>query len=106
MLLRNGFRVHFWHDNHARKHIPGPPPVPRTNWPICPVPYVATTMAVARHKNDDTILGFGVAYCSFSDRFCKYTGRKVAFAKLLSTLNLTKEQRRDAWQDFHQAFPF
>lgn len=48
----------------------------------------------------------GVALCSHKDNFCRSKGRKVAFAHLLNTMNLSKEERQHAWFEYHSHFPF
>jgi hypothetical protein len=45
----------------------------------------------------------GIAYCATHDQFCRAIGRKIAFARVLSHLNFTKEYRRNAWKAYFKA---
>lgn len=42
---------------------------------------------------------------SAGDKFDKYEGAKVAFAKALRRLNLTKDQRAEFWRRFFEYYP-
>lgn len=49
---------------------------------------------------DGHIVGQAESVCHPADPYVKRTGRKVAFEKLLSYMDLSRETRRAAWERF------
>ena len=62
-----------------------------------------TTRAVLRGdaKDNREPIAFEEAICSPRDKFVKDTGRKISLARLLKAMGLSREQRRDVWNQYH-----
>ena len=43
----------------------------------------------------------GHARCCPTDRFSKDVGRKISLSRLLQSMNLSKEERRKVWEQYH-----
>ena len=79
--LTQTFKAHFWHDRDSfgrwRTRV-------RLHAGPCEGTPCAKSYAVA-----------GEARCSFTDIFCKATGRKLALARALKTM--ARDMRREIW---------
>jgi hypothetical protein len=64
-----------------------------------------TTRAVLELAGADSRMQDGTyriadAYCSLKDKHCKEIGRKISLTRLLANMNLTKQQRREVWNQY------
>ena len=52
---------------------------------------------------DDTEVAHGISLCSPKDNFDRNTGRKLALARALKELELSKEERLSVWMLYFKA---
>ena len=45
-----------------------------------------------------TTKGYGLALCSWSDNFCRKTGRKLSLQRALLNSDFTEQQRQQVWE--------
>ena len=48
---------------------------------------------------------YGTALCHKKDQFCKAVGRKLSLARALRIAGLSKEQRKQVWEDYRMMTP-
>lgn len=59
-----------------------------------------TTRAILRSPDRKEPIAFEDALCNPQDRFCKDIGRKISLTRLLQSMNLSKEERRNVWNAY------
>lgn len=69
------------------------------------LPQKEQKIVVGRVKQNGEELFRVVAKRNPTDSFNKYIGAKVAFAKILRRLNLSKERRTEFWNAFFNFYP-
>ena len=69
-------------------------------WEYGPIMSYAKWCAYKDPDDPTDIDAAGVAFRSRSDNHCKEVARKVSLTRLLSSLNLTKQQRKEVWNQY------
>lgn len=62
------------------------------------------TMATLSKIDDSSILNEYIAITNPIDNFCKATGRKIALEGVLDCNLLTKEERKEVWEEYFRKF--
>jgi len=84
MLQLDDYRVWF-------KHNRDPVGIPNSS-------YTAQGMTTCIIERSEIVVSTGKAWCSFSDIFCKGTGRKLSFTRALSAFD--RPTRAAFWKEY------